>query len=138
GALLGPRLVIGLGVTGGLVATGGAYTLVGLLTWRAMTRLDAGQEEANRVRDLVREVPFLTPLPLPRLERLVRGTRLIGARAGDTIIARGDVGEDFYVVEEGMVEVSEYGYEQGAGTGFGEIALLQDRPRTATVRAVAE
>lgn len=138
GALLGPLLAAWLGAAGGLAASGSGYVLAGLLTWRALAELDSGQEEAGRVRELLRGIPFLTGMPLPRLERLVRGTRPLTARPGEEIISRGDPGEDFYVIEEGTVEVPEYGRLQGPGTGFGEIALLHDVPRTATVRATGE
>src|SRR5262249_52555298 len=75
GARRGPLLVAGLGATGGLAAIGGAYAVVGIASWRSLRRLDSGQEDASRVRELLRGVPFLAPLPLPRLERLVRGAR---------------------------------------------------------------
>jgi MFS family permease len=138
GALLGPLLVSGVGATGGLAATGGGYAIVGLATWRSLGRLDSGQEDASRVRELLRGVPFLAPLPLPRLERLVRGARSLASRRGETVVARGEVGETFYVIEDGTVEVAEYGRRLGPGASFGEIALLHDVPRTASVRAVSD
>jgi MFS family permease len=138
GALVAPLLVDSLGAGGSLAAAGGAYALVGLLAWRALTTLDAGQEEAGRVRELLRGLPFLAPLPLPRLERLVRGARPVALPAGSVVVAQGDPGEDFFVIEEGTVDVVEYGREQGPGEGFGEIALLRDVPRTATVRAATD
>jgi len=138
GALLGPLLVVGLGATGGLAATGGAYALVGVATWRSLRRLDSGQEDAGRVRELLRGVPFLAPLPLPRLERLVRGAHPLASRRGETIVSRGGIGESLYVIEDGTVEVAEYGRRLGPGASFGEIALLHDVPRTASVRALSD
>lgn len=64
-------------------------------------------------------------------------------RAGEAIIRQGEIGEKFYVIESGRVEVSvEHNGEQrvvaqrGPGEYVGEIALLLSVPRTASVRAV--
>jgi CRP-like cAMP-binding protein len=88
------------------------------------------------VRELLRGLGWAAPLPLPRLERLVRGARPVEVAAGEVVIAKGEPGADFFVIEDGTVEIVEYGRTEGPGEGFGEIALLRDVPRTATVRAV--
>jgi CRP-like cAMP-binding protein len=138
GALLAPLLVDWLGAPGSMAAVGIPYALLGGLAWRPLSRLDAGQEEATRVRALLCGIPFMKPLPLPRLERLVRSARPVTIPEGETIITRGEHGDDFFAIETGTVEIVEYGQTQGAGEGFGEIALLRDIPRTATVRATTE
>lgn len=135
GAIVAGILISLLGTEGSMAVTGAAYAVAGVLAWRALSRLDEGQEEAGRVRELLRGVSFLRPLPLPRLERLVRNARPESVASGTTIMKKGDEGEDFYVIEEGTVEIVEYGREQHAGEGFGEIALLKQVPRTATVKA---
>ena len=138
GALIAPPLIDWFGTRGSLAFVGAAYVLLGLALWRPLAGLDRGQEEASRVRELLRGVPFLAPLPLPRLERLVRAARPLAFPAGESVVELGDPGEDFFVIEEGSVEVVEYGRRQGVGEAFGEIALLQECSRTATVRAATD
>jgi CRP-like cAMP-binding protein len=58
--------------------------------------------------------------------------------SGTEVITQGDVGDRFYIITDGAVEIIEDGVlrrRQGAGESFGEIALLHDVKRTATVRA---
>jgi MFS family permease len=138
GALIAPVLINGLGVPGSLAAVGVAFTACALLASRSYARLDAGQEQARTVRELLRGIRFLAPLPLPRLERLVRGARAVFVPAGAAVVRIGEHGEEFFVIEHGSADVLEVGQQLGAGEAFGEIALLQDVPRTATVRAASD
>jgi CRP-like cAMP-binding protein len=138
GALLAPPLIRALGTRGSLAAGGAAFGLLAISTSATLARLDTGQEEASRVRELLRGVSFLAPLPLPRLERLVRGAQPMDVPAGTAVVSAGEVGSEFYVIDDGSVEIEGYGRQQGPGTGFGEIALLLDIPRTATVRALTD
>jgi CRP-like cAMP-binding protein len=103
-----------------------------------MARLDTGQEEASRVRELLHGVSFLSPLPLPRLERLVRGAQSAELPAGTAVVTAGEIGTDFYVIDDGVVEFEADGRSVGPGSAFGEIALLLDVPRTTTVRAITD
>ena len=65
----------------------------------------------------------------------MRGARPVVVEPGDDVVTAGESGEEFFVVDTGAVDVVEYGRALGPGAGFGEIALLRDVPRTATIRA---
>ena len=77
------------------------------------------------------------PLPRQKTEFLARRLVPVHVAAGDEVFREGDHGDRFYVVAEGTVEVFVDGQAklEGPGGWFGEIALVRDVPRTATVRA---
>ena len=81
-------------------------------------------------------MPLLSALPEHVVEFLSTSSELVSAEAGATIFREGDPGDRFYVIERGEVEI--LGRTFAAGEGFGEIALLRDVPRTATVIAVSD
>jgi CRP-like cAMP-binding protein len=58
--------------------------------------------------------------------------------AGAVVLRAGDPGEEYFVIEHGTARIEEFDRQQGPGSGFGEIALLRDVPRTATVRAATD
>jgi MFS family permease len=99
-------------------------------------RLAGGR--ASELR-LLRGVPMLAPLSGPVLERLAASIVPVAAAAGTTIVREGDPGDRFYVVAEGGLQVTLHGRDVrrlGPGDAFGEIALIRDVPRTATVTAL--
>jgi cAMP-dependent protein kinase regulator len=71
--------------------------------------------------------------------RLVKGSRFRNFAPGERVVKQGDEGDSFFVVARGQLEVIEGRTKKGRlgpGAYFGEIALLGDIPRTATVKAV--
>jgi MFS family permease len=139
GGALTPVLISVLGERGALVAVGLFLPALAVVGWRPLARVD--REARARVRELalLQGVPLFAPLPGQTLERLAGDMRLLRFAPGETIVREGEPGDDFYVIGDGRVAVSTDGAsigELGAGECFGEIALLHDVPRTATVTAV--
>ncbi len=134
--------VIGWGGTRtALVAIGLVCPLLAVASWTRLRRLD----EAVGVRDLdvalLQQVPMLRTLPLPSIEQLARGLEPVTVPADHVVFSQGDIGDLFYVIESGEVDVVGDGQvvaTLGPGEGFGEIALLRRTRRTATVRARAD
>lgn len=139
GAAAAPVLVGAFGGRGAAIAVGVVLPVVALLAWRRLRAIDAAAAPPGRPLELLRSIPIFAPLAPPTLEYLAG--RLVERRvdAGEAICRQGDLGDDYYVIADGRVEVAVDGErvgELGPGEGFGEIALLRDVPRTATVRAL--
>jgi len=91
--------------------------------------------------DLLAGIPMFAPLAPAALEFLARRLVTATAAAGTALVREGDPADRFYVIVRGRVEVTQGGQhlrDEGAGEFFGEIGLLRDVPRTATVTAVEE
>lgn len=90
---------------------------------------------------LLREAALFAPLPAAAVERLARNSVPVVVSAGTTIIREGDVGDRVYVIASGEADVAAGGAHVtrlGPGGYVGEIALLRDVPRTATVTAAMD
>ena len=139
GSLLVQVLVAVADVRTAAVAVGIVFLVVTLACAAGLRRADARADAPVVELRLLRGVPLFAPLPPAELEALARASALVEYLAGDTIVETGEVGDRYYVIADGTVAVSIDGRvirEMSRGEGFGEIALLADIPRTATVRAV--
>jgi putative peptide zinc metalloprotease protein len=105
----------------------------------ARTRAAAAREQRERVAMLAR-VRFLAGLPGATLAALASHLRVERIDAGHTVITAGSVGDRFYLVRSGRLQaVAPDGTILGQfspGEGFGELALIDRIPRTATVEAL--
>lgn len=138
GAFITPIVVGQLGLGPGLALLGGAATVVTLVCATRMPHLD-GRLATPRGLDLLGAVPLFQPLMPTVLEQIARKLEPVDVAPGEVVVAEGDVSDRFYVIESGTVEVSRAGEAlrtEGRGDVFGEIGLLRDVARTATVTAV--
>src|SRR3954452_13777825 len=141
-------LAIGSLLTPALVAIAGAKAaLLGIAVLLPVALAAFGRQlrDVDRRADvpvveisLLRTVPIFSPLGAPELEALARSLAPVEARAGLAVVREGDPGDLFYAIADGELEVTRSGRalrRLGRGDVFGEIALLQEIPRTATVTA---
>lgn len=88
--------------------------------------------------DLLKKVPIFSDLPRKELEWISRSLKERVYEPGAVIVKQGDPGVGFFLIAEGNVEVTHNSHklrEMGPGEFFGEMALMEDRTRTATVTA---
>jgi MFS family permease len=141
GSFLASLIIVAIGPQWTLLIAGVLLPSVALLGRRALIALDVGIRIPSEEMALLRSTRFFAPLPTPMLERLARNLIPIHVPDGAVVIRQGDVGDRFYAIVEGAMEVLEGGRRVktlGPGGSFGEIALIRDVPRTATVVATTE
>jgi MFS family permease len=139
GSIAAPGIVSWLGLRGALIASGLCVPVLLVPLWPSLRRIDDEAVIAEEPLELLRRIEIFAQLPEPVLERLAAGATSVAVEAGQIIVSRGEVGNHFYAIASGKaaVELDEGSTrELGPGEGFGEIALLRDVPRTATVRAI--
>ena len=141
GGILAPGLVALLGNRWSFIATGALLPVLVAVAWPALRRLDQETIVPERELALLRAIPIFTPLDIPTVDHLAQQLSARMVQPGTVVISQGEVGDRFYLIDRGRVAVSADGRhvaDLGAGEFFGEIALLRDVPRTATVTATEE
>jgi hypothetical protein len=141
GSLAAPLLVAGLGSRGAFAAAGLFLPTVTIGSWAALRRLDAKAAVPADVLALLLRVPVISVLAPRIVERMAREAVGVAAPEGAEVIVEGDAGDRFYVIAEGRVTVSRGGHtlrQLGAGDWFGELALLRDVRRTASVVSTSD
>ena len=141
GAFVGAMLVGLVGTRWTLVIAGSLLPIAASLTRHRVETIDVGARVPSEDLALLRATPIFEPLPPAVLERMARNSVHSTVASGTVVIREGDVGDRFYVVASGRAEVATAGRRVavlGHGDYVGEIALLRDVPRTATVTALED
>jgi len=137
GSILMPILVHLVGLRWSLTILALVIAAVVALSMVRLRRLDDVLREPEGLV-LLRQVPLFAPLEPKSLELIAQQLIRQDVPAGEIVIREGEEGDRFYIVESGRCTASHHGEVlsmQGPGDPFGEIALLRDVPRTATVTA---
>jgi hypothetical protein len=140
GSAVTPFLLDHLGVRGVLGILAAVVGVPALAYIPRARRLDASLRPPPGT-DLLTGIPMFSPLAPASLEFLARRLVPRSAPAGTAIVSEGEPSDRFYLIVSGRVEVTQDGRAlrvEGPGEFFGEIGLLRDVPRTATVTAVED
>jgi Cyclic nucleotide-binding domain/Major Facilitator Superfamily len=136
GSFVAPAVIRLIGLRPAFVAVGAILPVLVLVLRRRLLELDSDVAPASQLA-LIERVAVFAPLSLVAKERIASHLVEVDVAAGGVVIRAGDVGDRFYILGNGEVTIDagSHSIEAGPGDFFGEIALLHEVPRTATVRA---
>jgi MFS family permease len=140
GFLIAPALIGAIGIRGALIVVGAVLPVLTVISWARLSQIDEGARVPEERLAALRTVPFLRALPLHTMEYLAERLEPVDLAAGDYLFRAGDSGDRFYILETGSVaiELPEGEKVEQAPAYVGEIAILRDVPRTASVRAASD
>lgn len=140
GSIFAPAVVSLFGAQAALVVVGLILPVLALLAWSRLAAIDRAAPCPSGQLAMIDHVPMFAPLSLAAKEQLATALVPMSVSAGDAVIRANDSGEHFYIVVDGEFEIlaGDARLAAHAGDHFGEIALLRDVPRTATVKALVD
>ena len=139
GSIAAPAVVTAIGPRSAFLVVGSILPVLMLVTYRRLVEIDRAVAPSAE-RELIDRVPMFSPLSLATKERVASSLIPISVSAGDVVIRAGDDGDRFYIVGDGELDIDAEGRHSTAREAdyFGEIALLRNVPRTATVKATVD
>jgi MFS family permease len=140
GSVLTPLLLPVADARWSLAVAGAILPALVLVTSRALGSIDADTVVPEAQLAAIATVPFLDVLPLQQKESLAGALERVEVPARSILFSAGDQGDRLYILSRGAVEIDlRSGSKIERAPAFvGEIALLRDVPRTATVRVVED
>lgn len=139
GSAIAPVMLRALSLPWTFVVLGLSAPAATAAAWKRLERIDAHAWVPTHELELLRSLDIFRPLRGPQLEQLARQLQEVDVPAGRTFIREGEPGDRFYAIVDGEVLVTAGGKEiarLGPGGYVGEIALLRDVPRQASVATV--
>jgi MFS family permease len=139
GSLAAPVVVSAIGPRAAFLLVGSILPLLALLTYPKLVEIDRTIAPTPEL-ELVGQVPMFAPLSIATKEQVAGRLLPVSVPAGEVVIRAGDPGDRFYIVSDGELDIHADGRHTTAHAAdyFGEIALLRDVPRTATVTATVD
>lgn len=139
GSIAAPILVSAIGPRPAFAVVGSILPFLTLASYRRLVRLDQGVAPGEEL-ELVSGVPMFAPLSVAMKERVAANLHPLSVAAGTVVVQAGEAGDRFYIVGAGELSIDATGRHTTAHRAdyFGEIALLRDIPRTATVTATVD
>ena len=138
GSIAAPAVVRAIGPRPAFVVVGSILPLLALFAYRRLIAIDRTIAPAPEI-EFIDRVPLFAPLSIATKEQVAASLRPVSVAAGEVVIQAGDTGDRFYIVRDGELDIDAGGRHTTAHKAdyFGEIALLRDVPRTATVTAAS-
>lgn len=139
GSIAAPAIVRAIGPRPAFALVGSILPLLAVFTYRKLVEIDRTVAPAPEL-ELIDHVPMFSPLSIAMKEQVAASLLPLSVPAGEVVIRAGDAGDRFYIVADGELDIDANGRHTTAHETdyFGEIALLRDVPRTATVKAAVD